>query len=516
MPGEPEPTRYSRFGRLGEFAGRVVRPPRSGRGFVAALVVVGGLGTLVAIGGLVSQQWTETAGFCSQCHTMTPEMKAYKLSPHRDVACGECHVAPGLGGLIKAKLNGAKQTLEVLAGTYPEPIRPPDHDELPSPKDTCMKCHSLSEIASEGNPAKLILKPRYREDRANTRETVAVMVRPAGLSDGRGIGAHWHVQQKVEFTSPNEDSQKIDLVRVTYRNGRTVQFISRKQVGVSSDVRPDIGRLTRTEATRPMDCITCHNRIGHEIPTPSQALDSSLAGGKISQSLPYIKREGVARIGESYKSTGEADRAIEGIRGTYAAKYPLVARTQRRNIDRAVDQLKLLYELVATPEMKAVAADYPNNLGHESGPGCFRCHDGAHFEVGPRGRLLNKVIPWACTTCHTFPQVGRTVSSVSVLGEPPDHRSKLWVFNHKYQASGLEPAANSSFCANCHSSGAAKVNHDEMLYRHPEAIAKAGLRACAYCHQEVFCARCHKKPVLEPGKPYVHSKTDLFRGSRRE
>lgn len=509
-PGEPEPSRYSRFGRLGEFAARVVRPPRSSRGFVAALVVVGGLGTLVAVGGFFSQQWTETEGFCSKCHTMTPEVKAYKHSPHRDVACGECHVAPGLGGLIKAKLNGAKQTLEVLLGTYPEPIPPPNHDELPSPKETCMRCHPLSEIASEDNPTKLILKPSYREDKANTREMVALLVRPAGLSNGRGVGAHWHVQQKVEFTSPDPQSQKIDLVRVTYKNGRHAEFISRRDVTVSADARPDIKRLERTEATRPMDCITCHNRVGHEIPTPGQAVDEALTEGKISQSLPYIKREGVARIGANYKSVGAADRSIERIRGMYATKYPLVWRTRRRQVNRAVRQLKLLYELVATPEMKAIAADYPNNLGHESGPGCFRCHDGAHYEVAPDGRVTNKVIPWECTTCHTFPQIGGTVSSIAVLGAPPDHTAKLWVFNHASKVSNPSEASTNSFCANCHNSGAGKVNHEEMLFRHPAAIEKVGRQACAYCHQEAFCARCHKKPVLGSKGPFAHNKVDLL------
>ncbi len=479
---------------------RFVRPPRTGRGFILSLVVIGGLGSVAAVGGLTMQKWTETVGFCSQCHTMKPEAKAYELSPHRDVACGECHVGPGIGGLVKAKLNGAMQTVEILTGTYPEPVRPPNHDKLPSPTDTCMKCHPLSEIDTESAQTKLIMHPRYSEDKANTKETVAVVVRPAGLSDGsEGIGGHWHVEQKIEFSSPDETSQKIDLVRVTLKNGRTEEFIARKQVGVSSDVRPDVARLTKTEATRQMNCTDCHNRVGHEIPTPGQAIDNSLAEGKISQSLPYIKRFGVAKLGKSYKSVGEANHAIEGLQQVYAGRYPLVWQRHRRLVDGAVEQLKMLYQLVATPEMKSVAADYPNDFGHLTGPGCFRCHDGGHFEVGPNGRLTNKVIPWACTTCHTFPQAGRTVSSLALLGEPASHDSKLWVFNHKYDPRSLEPDANSSFCSNCHSTGAAKVNHDEMLYRHPQAIANAGLKACAYCHQEVFCARCHKKPMLGGG-----------------
>ncbi len=513
MPGEPEPMRYRRFARTRALAGRLVRPPRSSRGFLVALAVVGGLGSLVAIGGSTVQKWTETEGFCSQCHTMDPEVKAYRLGVHRDVACGECHVGPGLGGLVKAKLNGARQTLEMLTGTFPRPVPPPDHSVLPSPQDTCMKCHPLDEIAAAGNPTKVILQPRYLEDKANTRETVAVVVRPPGLGTGKGEapGAHWHVQQQVEFTSPDEKSRRIDWVGVTYKDGRTKQFIARPQVGISSDARPDIRRLQETETTRQMNCTECHNRVGHDIPSPDRAIDDAIAAGKISQSLPYIKREGLSRLGKSYGSTEDADRAIDGIRGMYAAKYPLVAKTRRREVDRAVDQLKLIYQLVATPEMKSIAADYPNNLGHQTSRGCFRCHDGAHYQVGPGGRVLDKTIPWECTTCHTFPQVGRTVSSVSLLGEPADHRSKLWVFNHKNEASSLEPAATGSFCTNCHNSGAALVNHDEMLYRHPDAIEKAGIGACRYCHQEATCARCHKKPVLDSKQPYDHRRADLLR-----
>lgn len=508
---EPEPEPYRRFDRARTLGSRFLRPPRTSRGLIVLVAVVGGIGSLAAIGGLKAMEWTETEGFCSKCHTMTPESKAYRLSVHRDVACAECHVKPGIGGLIEAKLNGAKQTLQILTGVFPKPIPAPDHAKLPSPEDTCMECHSLGDIAGDGNPTKIVVHPSYRNDKSNTRETVAVVVRPPNLgAEGGAPGAHWHVKQRVEFTSPDEQSRKIDWVGVSYKNGKSKQFIARSQVGISSDARPDIDRLIESQTTRRMDCIDCHNRVGHEIPSPDRAVDESIAAGKISQALPYIKREGVARVSKSYSSAEEADQAIEGIRGMYAAKYPLVSNTRRREVDRAIDELQLIYRLVATPNMKALASTYPNNLGHQTSRGCFRCHDGAHYQVGPQGRVLEKTIPWQCTTCHTFPQVGSSVSSVSLLGEPASHDDRLWVFNHKNETSSLDPSGAGGFCANCHDSGAAEVSHDEMLYRHPEAIAKAGLGACRYCHQPASCARCHKKPVLESNKSYVH-RTDRFR-----
>jgi hypothetical protein len=163
--------------------------------------------------------------------------------------------------------------------------------------------------------------------------------------------------------------------------------------------------------------------------------------------------------------------------------------------------MKVIYPLVADPEMNMIAADYPNDLGHQTGPGCFRCHDGAHFKVGSDGRLLSNTVPWECTTCHTFPQSGSTISSVSLLSPPADHLSKLWVFEHARSPAALEPsAAKSSFCTNCHSSGATQVRHEEMLFHHPQVIERAGIQACAYCHQEAFCARCHKKQQVLSSK----------------
>jgi nitrate/TMAO reductase-like tetraheme cytochrome c subunit len=510
-PDEREPpVEYRRFDRVRSLAERV-QPPRTMRGLIILVASVGAIGTLVAIGGLKAMEWTETEGFCSQCHTMAPESKAYSLSVHRDVTCAECHVKPGLSGLIEAKLNGAKQTLEILTGTFPKPIPAPDHSKLPDPKDTCMKCHSLGDIAGDGNPTKIIVRPRFRDDKANSRETVAVVVRPPELGSEKGApGAHWHVKQKVEFASPDEQSRKIDWVGVTYRDGRKKQFISRSQIGISSDVRPDVRRLSDEETIRRMSCIDCHNRVGHELPSPNEAIDESIAAGKISQDLPFIKRKAVSLIERSYSSVAQADRAIEDVRGFYALKYPLVARTRRAEVSRAVKEMKLIYGLVATPDMKAIADTYPNNLGHQTSRGCFRCHDGDHYQVTAGGRVLKKTIPWQCTTCHTFPQVGKTVSSVSLLGEPKSHKDRLWVFNHKYDTTSLDAAGTGGFCANCHNSGAAKVNHDEMLYRHPAAIEKAGLGACRYCHQAASCARCHKKPVLNSGKRYVHRREDLL------
>jgi hypothetical protein len=251
-----------------------------------------------------------------------------------------------------------------------------------------------------------------------------------------------------------------------------------------------------------MDCIDCHNRVGHGIPGIDQAIDDGIDQGAISRSLPYIKREGSDRLAVQYASEADADHAIDGIRDFYGAQYPLAAQAQAGLINNAIDDLKRIYRLVATPEMRVTAATYPNNLGHQTAPGCFRCHDGAHYKVVD-GAITNETIPSACATCHTFPQIGATESGVLIGERPSSHDDRLWVFDHKTSVTTADPAGTTcgachtrTYCDNCHKTTAVKVPHDDMVMNHAQVTRDVGAQACAYCHQPAYCAQCHSNPVL--------------------
>jgi nitrate/TMAO reductase-like tetraheme cytochrome c subunit len=537
VPNAPQPdaaTRPNRrfrrirdsFAAAYRVAHKIPHPPRrSKRGLLVLFVLVAGFGAAATIGGVAVVGYTETSSFCGRCHTMAPELKAYAMSPHNQVACASCHVNPGVLGFVKAKVNGTKQLLDIATGNFPTPIPPPDHSDLPPVSETCLSCHSIDEITANGGPVQLVLRPTYKSDKSNTAETIAVMIRPAGLgqstasiaatpgspgtpavsSDAAVRSVHWHVQEKVTYTASDVASQKIDLVNVAFSDGTTKQYIAGPAVSVSANVQPDITRLKASETTRLMDCISCHNRIGHEIPSTDQAVDQALAAGQISTDLPYIKRDSVALLSADYPTLAAANAAISGLRSAYASQYPLVLKTQAAQVTKAIAQLKVQYALIATPEMKVYAKTYPDNLGHQSSLGCFRCHDGAHYLV-VKGQVTDQTIPSACSTCHTFPQVGAGTSSVPLGAQPADHKDKLYVFNHKNSTSSVEPTGTScaachapSYCENCHDSGAIKVKHDAMLTNHGNVVTAAGgTQACAYCHQAVSCAQCHKGPVLRP------------------
>jgi nitrate/TMAO reductase-like tetraheme cytochrome c subunit len=485
--------------------GRRLRLPRSRRGLFALLLVLSALGGIATFSAVTLLNWTETADFCGRCHTMAPELAAYEAGPHRDVACAECHVEPGVAGWIKAKLNGTRQLVEVVLGTFPEPIPPPDHSLLPSASDTCQKCHAV-----EAHPVtKLTASTLYAEDKENTRQFVGLLIRPAGGNPFDVTkSVHWHVLRNVSYWSPDANGARIDLVDETAEDGHIKQYISQARITDSANVDPDIDAIKATQTQTTMTCYDCHNRVGHPIPNPRAGLDQAMSTDVIDPTLPYIKREGMRILWANYTDEQAADAAADELADFYKLNYPEVAETKADEIDAAIGEIKTLYRLSATPEMKVTAKTYPDNLGHLDFPGCFRCHDGGHFLVVD-GVATKQTIPATCDTCHTFPQLGPAVASLP-LGEPPSsHADNLWVFNHKNVAESLDPGGTScgecharDYCVNCHSTGAVTVDHDEMATNHAKVIREQGNTACAYCHQPVYCARCHDEPVLPITTPF--------------
>lgn len=437
---------------------------------------------------------------------MAPEITAYENSPHRQVACVECHTEPGLGGWIQSKINGVRQLYEVVAGTFPRPVPPPDHSLLPSSNDTCLRCHDIAPLLAGGGPIRLVLRAEYGLDTESTRQTVALVVRPAGFGGtGATVGVHWHVASHVDFLAADTHSQSIDYVSVTNPDGTSKDFIASRAITQSEDVQADLDRLTASDYSRRMDCTDCHNRVGHQAPDLSAAIDQQIDAGVISTDLPSIKAQALARLSVAYPNETAADNAIAGLQGFYAVNYPLIAQNDAAEIQRAVASLQTVYRLVATPDMLVTVATYPNNIGHQASPGCFRCHDGAHYRVVD-GKVTSETIPSQCSTCHTFPQIGQNESGVLIGQRPDSHDDRLWVFDHKLSVTSADPTTQTcgachtaTYCENCHTTTAVQVSHDSMVTSHASVISQVGAAACAFCHAPAYCAQCHADPVMPVG-----------------
>ena len=51
-----------------------------------------------------------------------------------------------------------------------------------------------------------------------------------------------------------------------------------------------------------MDCIDCHNAIGHRVaPTVEGAVNAALASGAVDATLPFVRREAVRVLSAEYQ-----------------------------------------------------------------------------------------------------------------------------------------------------------------------------------------------------------------------
>ena len=145
-----------------------------------------------------------------------------------------------------------------------------------------------------------------------------------------------------------------------------------------------------------MDCVDCHNRPAHNYRSPEYEVDLALSEGRIDKTLPFIKREGVRILTEKeYASHDEARAGIAAaVKDFYAKNYPDLAGSEA--IAQAGQALGDAYTWNNFPHMKVTWNLYPNHIGHQDSPGCFRCHDNKHKTDD--GKKVGK----KCNTCHNL------------------------------------------------------------------------------------------------------------------
>ena len=143
-----------------------------------------------------------------------------------------------------------------------------------------------------------------------------------------------------------------------------------------------------------MDCIDCHNVVAHRMsPTPEQAVDEAIAVGRITAGCPSSGAKAYACVKASYPTSGRGrgrDR-----RGAAEVLFLDRPRHRPRSVTDAVAALQTIYRRKCFLSMKVTFGTYPDNLGHLTSSGCFRCHDGSHnAKDGTRSARL-RVLPQA-------------------------------------------------------------------------------------------------------------------------
>ena len=246
-PVEETPTKPGRLRRLARKIFRLPRTPLGIIGLALATAFLAGFVTWFI-------PYSESAAFCTQCHTMEAEAKSYHAGVHSDVACGECHVGPGMTGWVKAKIGGLYELKQLITNQHTRPLGPIEHEKMPAPSETCMKCHKLEDINDSGNPTKTIIETEYTSDRLNTPKFIALTLRPISHALAGGLtgtdqvkayekGFHWHVADGLAFYSEGLKAS-IPLVELKGEDGEVEQWISSAEINDQYNIGPDIKRLT--------------------------------------------------------------------------------------------------------------------------------------------------------------------------------------------------------------------------------------------------------------------------------
>ena len=327
--------------------------------------------------------YMETPQFCgASCHSMHPELTAYRNSPHSRVECVDCHVAPGAAGWIDSKTNGLRQLSETVLGTTPKPIPSAlESNRLVPARETCENCHWPQNFAG----TRLRVFSKYAADEANTR-TESVLLMLIGGNRIPGIhNAHFGPGVHIHFTASDASRQTIPWVE--YQNtdtGDTQTFTSSDSPGSAKDLR-------KFE----MQCVDCHNRPTHTFELPDRAMDRALEFGEIPVTLPFVKKKGVELLKADYGTRADAaQRLPAALESFYEQNYADIYARRPEDIRQAARAVLAIYNRNVFPELKVTWGTYPNNLGHMDYPGCFRCHDGSHTTKD------GKTIMQDCGTCH--------------------------------------------------------------------------------------------------------------------
>ena len=418
------------------------------------------LSLIVLAGGFAGWEYTNSTSFCgTSCHTMPPQYVTYLQSPHAHVQCVECHLGrDSFLPLLERKIIHTKTLYALIFNAYEYPIIA---KEMRPANQACETCHYPQKFNND-----TMVEVKYHEnDAKNTPKSIFLLMKTGGgtARQGLGFGIHWHIENKITYMAPDELRQSIPYVRVEDATGKVTEYYD-----IASGVTP---AMVKDQTLHNLDCIDCHNRPAHNIPSPEQAVDTAIYNNKISSKLPFIRLKAVEILSAKQADTQAFRKAVDGLASYYAEIYPDVAASQADDIQAAQKQIIAIYEQTVFPDQKLDWTSHPNNIGHEDSAGCFRCHDGKHFSA------TGEAIRLECNLCHTVPvlaNAGQFTTNVAINRgpEPPTHSHTSWIALHGQaidttcarchppkdpktdytKLNGNKPPADSSFCGNtlCH------------------------------------------------------------------
>ncbi len=426
--------------------------------FVLGAIALAGF-LLVGSVSVATWEYTNSDRFCSYaCHQVHPEEPvAHQASQHSEVTCVECHVGRiSTFEAVFRKAGHMKHVWALLTG-YERPITSPS---LTPSKKSCESCHSSDPHQNDS----VVVRKHFETDSDNTETAVGLILRTAGPAVRAVLesqGVHWHTQNQVRFIAIGPQREQIPWVEVTNSDG---------SVEVFQDAKHPLSTTEIDQAQKnTMDCIDCHNRIGHPFHNPEEVIDLALAKGEINRNMPYVKARAVQLLQKEFTNESEAREIVEQAWSKYEKEFPEAVAEYPEVFEQAKDYLneRQTYALNMLVNSRFRDPDvswrsFKDNSGHNYSPGCFRCHSGRHSNQDGETLRIN------CTLCHSVPvivkegEIPEHFVSTLIEWKPKSHEKRDFLHWHQQQegkscerchGEDIEYGVDdSNFCANsgCH------------------------------------------------------------------
>jgi nitrate/TMAO reductase-like tetraheme cytochrome c subunit len=92
---------------------------------------------------LLSMEVTSQPQFCGSCHIMEPYYKSWQTSSHKNIACVDCHIPPGITSEFRKKYEALSMVVKYFTGTYgTNPWTEVDDA-------SCLQCHERRLLAGK-------------------------------------------------------------------------------------------------------------------------------------------------------------------------------------------------------------------------------------------------------------------------------------------------------------------------------------------------------------------------------
>jgi hypothetical protein len=380
---------------------------------IALAVVAIGVATAA---GITGWEYSNSNAFCANmCHAVHPEETiAHDKGVHAKVNCVECHMGRNSTlHLMALKPTHIKELWGMIAG-YERPIA---SSTLRPSREACESCHDPAVQHHDS----IDVKVHYATDTesSESRTTLVLHTGMEAIRTGYTKGNHWHIKNQVRFVSPDPQRREIPWVEVVKADGTKVTY-------TDAETKLNAQQIAALPA-RPMACYDCHNQVGHPFTNPENLVDEAIRTGKIDRKMPDTKARAVALIDKLADIAGETksrEAKIDALlaESTKQAATPAEFKPAEEKFNKVMREILLSSSF---SEKGFSWKSFPNHTGHADTPGCFRCHDGKHFND------KGEVIRLQCTLCHALPEVTRENGKGSVPSLVPEKAGEKQPESHQ-------------------------------------------------------------------------------------